>query len=277
VELESQHEALRRRGLGLAALSYDRVEILKEFATRKRITFPLLSDPGSRVIRAFGILNDADYPAGHLAHGVPYPGTFVLDPKGIVRSRFFEKTYVERRTAASMLALSGETPGVAAREASTPAFDLRASASNAEAAPGQRVTLVLDFEMKPKLHAYAPGVRGYRPLRLVLDPQPLVTVHEPAFPASRPYLFAPLDETVPVFEGRFRITQDLTLGDGRALADLLKTADPRLDVTGRLEYQACSDTVCYAPGVLPLRWTISVVPLDRERSPEAIQHRPTRP
>jgi len=277
VELEGQQEALRRRGLGVAALSYDGVEVLKDFAARKRITFPLLSDPESRVIRAFGILNEADYPPGQRAHGVPYPGTFVVDRKGVVRSKFFEKTYVERRTAASVLTLLGETPGVAGGEADTPAFHLRAPSSNAGAAPGQRVTLVLDFEMKPKMHAYAPGVHGYRPLRLVLDPQPLVTAHEPAFPAPRPYHFAPLDETVPVFEGRFRITQDVTLGDGRALADLLKTADPGLDVTGTLEYQACSDTVCFAPATLPVKWTIKILPLDRERSPEAIQRQPTRP
>jgi len=96
VELESQKEALRSRGLGLAAVSYDSVAILKDFGTRKKIAFPLLSDPQSSVIRAFGILNEADYPPGHLAHGVPYPGTLVIDAQAIVRSKFFEKTYVER-------------------------------------------------------------------------------------------------------------------------------------------------------------------------------------
>src|SRR5262249_11802664 len=161
---------------------------------------PLLSDPESKVIRAFGILNEADYPPGQMAHGVPYPGTFVTDAKGIVRSRFFEKTYVERRTAASALTLTGVTAGSSSSsvETTTPTFRLRTSSSNTEAAPGQRLTLVLDFEMKPAMHAYAPGVQGYRSLRLRLDPQPLLTVHETAFPPSRPYHFAPLDETVPV-------------------------------------------------------------------------------
>src|SRR5262249_30380102 len=155
-----------------------------------------------------------------MAHGVPYPGTFVTDAKGIVRARFFEKSYVERRTAASMLTLTGVTPGRASPvEATTPTFTLRTSSSNTEAAPGQRLTLVLDFEMKPKMHAYAPGVHGYRPLRLRLDPQPLLTVHETALPASRTYRFAPLDETVPVFEGRFRITNDVTLAGGRDFAE----------------------------------------------------------
>ncbi len=279
MELESQLEALRRRGLGVAALSYDSVAILKDFATRRKITFPLLSDPESKVIREFGILNEADYPPGQMAHGVPYPGTFVTDDRGIVRSRFFEKSYVERRTAASVLTLTGVTAGIpsSAAETTAPTFTLRTSSSNTEAAPGQRLTLVLDFEMKPKMHAYAPGVQGYRPLRLRLDPPPLLSVHDTAFPPSRPYHFTPLHETVPVFEGRFRVTEDVTLASGRDFAELLKTPDPKLDVTGTLEYQVCSDEVCYPPAVLPVRWTIRVVPLDRERVPEAIQHKAPRP
>ncbi len=279
MELESQLEALRKRGLGVAALSYDSVAILRDFATRRRITFPLLSDPESKVIRVFGILNEVDYPPGQTAHGVPYPGTFVTDAKGIVRSKFFEKTYVERRTAASLLALAGETAGdqSSSIETSTPTFTVRASSSNHEAAPGQRLTLVLDFEMKPTMHVYAPGVQSYRALRLRLDPQPLVTVHEAAFPPSRPYHFAPLDETVPVFEGRFRVTQDVTLASGRDFAELLKAPDPRLDIAGALEHQVCSDSVCYPPAVLPVHWTIKVLPLDRERPPDAIQHKPAKP
>lgn len=275
MELESQVEGFRKLGLGLAALSYDSAAILREFATRRKISFPLLSDPESKVIRLFGIQNEADYPPGNLAYGVPYPGTFVTDAKGSVRSKHFEKAYAERQTAASLLLLAGETPGAAA-EASTSTFTLRTSSSNATAAPGQRLTLALDFEMKPKMHAYAPGVKGYRPLRLRLDAQPLLTAHETVLPASKPYRFAPLDETVPVFEGRFRVSQDVTLAAGRELAELLKTPDPAIDLVGTLEYQVCSDTVCHPPASLPLRWTIKVVPLDRERSPEAIRHVPAK-
>lgn len=278
MELESQLEGFRKRGLGVAALSYDSVAILKDFARRKRISFPLLSDPESKVIRAFGIQNEADYPPGNLAHGVPYPGTFVTDAKGIVRARYFERTYAERRTAASALTLAGDLPSTGASDTSTtPTFTLRTSSSNATAAPGQRVTLVLDFEMKPRMHAYAPGVTGYRPLHLRLDTHPLLTAHETAWPASKPYRFAPLDETVPVFEGRFRVTRDVTLAGGREFVELLKAPAPALDLVGTLEYQVCSDKVCYAPASLTLRWTIKVEPLDRERSPEAIRHPSSRP
>ena len=49
-------DTLRAQGLGVAAISYDPVPTLAEFASRRSITFPLLSDAGSATIKAFGIL-----------------------------------------------------------------------------------------------------------------------------------------------------------------------------------------------------------------------------
>lgn len=273
MELEGQLESFRKRGLQVAALSYDSEAILAAFAARRQISFPLLSDPGSAVITRFGLLNPA-YPPGDLAHGVPYPGTFVTDASGVVTARFFEAAYARRRTAASILAEAGDTPKALEPEIRSRAFTLRVSQSNRAAAPGQRLTLVLDFEMMPKMHAYAPGVTGYRALALKLEPQPLVTFHETVLPPSRPYLFAPLQETVPVFEGRFRVTRDVSLAGGRELAEALKAPDPRLEIRGSLEYQACSDVLCLPPASLPLRFTVELLALDRERSPQAIQHQP---
>ena len=89
MELERQREAIARRGYGLAAISYDPVGVLKAFAERRGVALPMLSDEASAVIRRFGLLNP-EYPEGDLAHGVPYPGTFVVDAQGVIRQRIFE-------------------------------------------------------------------------------------------------------------------------------------------------------------------------------------------
>lgn len=276
MELESQLEAFRKRGLGVAALSYDSADVLKDFAERRGITFPLLSDPESRVIRTFGLLNEIDYPVGNAAHGVPFPGTFVTDGRGLIRRKTFERTYQERRTAASLLAAEGAMPGEASTVLQNGQFTLKTSASNSEAATGQRITLILDFEMGPKMHAYAPGAKGYRPLNLRLDPHPLIAAHEVVLPESKPYRFEPLNETVPVFEGAFRVTQDVTvLAPPRPAAGAPAPAPiAEVQLTGTLDYQTCSDTICHAPASTPLRFTIRLKPLDRERAPEALRRRP---
>ena len=276
MELESQVEALAKRGLAVAALSYDSADVLNDFAQRRGITFPLLSDPDSRVIRAFGLLNEIDYPVGNAAYGVPFPGTFVTDGRGVIRLKTFERTYQERRTAASLLAAEGALPGEASTAVQNSQFTLKTSASNGEASTGQRITLILDFELGPKMHAYAPGVKGYKPLALRLDAHPLITAHEVVLPESKPYRFEPHNETVPVFEGAFRVTQDVTdLAPPRAAAGAPTTSPiTEIHLTGTLDYQTCSDTLCHAPASATLRWTIRLKPLDRERAPEALRRRP---
>ena len=50
MELEQNLSGIRKQGLGLAAISYDSPEVLKNFAGRMHISFPLLSDPESKII-----------------------------------------------------------------------------------------------------------------------------------------------------------------------------------------------------------------------------------
>ena len=132
---------------------------------------------------------------------------------------------------ASGLALTGEVFGPTA-ERSTPYFTLRTSASNAEAVPGQRLTLTLDFEMAPGHHAYAPGDHTYRALALKLEPNPYVHLGAQQAPLARPFEFKPLQETVPVYEGRFRINQDVVLAVRDDIAPLLLSPDPTLVLQG---------------------------------------------
>lgn len=274
MELESQRARFRQRGFEVAAISYDSPAALKDFATRRRITIPLLSDPDSVIIRRFGLLNP-EYPPGDRAHGVPYPGTFVVDAEGFIREKHFAQAYTERRTAASTLALAGDDLGPMA-EQGAPLFTLRTSVSNEEAMPGQRLTLTLEFEMNPGHHAYAPGDHRYRALTLNIEPSPYLRLDAAQFPPARRFEFKPLNETVPVFEGRFRINQDVILAVRDDIAPLLASPNPTLVLKGAVEYQVCSDTVCYPPGSLPVTWSVRIRPLDRERVPEAAQ-RPIKP
>jgi peroxiredoxin len=55
--LQSATTRFESRGIKVAGISYDGEEILKEFASRKKITIPLLADPESKMIRAYGLLN----------------------------------------------------------------------------------------------------------------------------------------------------------------------------------------------------------------------------
>ena len=47
-------------------------------------------------------------------------------------------------------------------------------ATSVKDAATRRATLVVDVEPKPRMHVYAPGASGYRPVRLTIAAVPLV-------------------------------------------------------------------------------------------------------
>ena len=113
MELQGRYADITKQGLGLVAISYDSPETLKKFSDSRGITFPLISDAGSATIKRFGLLNEtADQKSR--TYGVPHPGTFVLDRKGVVVSRFFEDAYQERYTASTVLSTIGGESSAAA-------------------------------------------------------------------------------------------------------------------------------------------------------------------
>jgi cytochrome c biogenesis DsbD-like protein/AhpC/TSA family protein len=258
VELAGQAESFRRRGIGVASVIPEPVATIKEFATQHGLTYPVLSDADAAIIRRFGLVDSGFKATGDLVgRDIPYATTFLLDEHGTLKEKFFEQAEENRRTTASILILQGE-PGTGGQEVRADHFTLRTSSSNAEVAPGQRFTLVLDFELAPKHHAYAPGVKGYKPLEVQIDPDPLFEIHETRYPPAGTYYFAPLKETVRVFEGRFRVTKDLTVTLKGALPRFKDAQELPATVHGALKYQICSDVVCYPPSSQALQWTVRV-------------------
>jgi hypothetical protein len=241
-------------------VSYDSVATLKAFAEKQAITYPLLSDQGSKTITAWGLLNQS---ASGRTAGVPHPGTFIIDRRGVIRSRFFEREYQERSTAASILTRLGLDAGGDVRDIDGAQARFRISVSDATVAPGQRLTLRIDVTPGPRMHVYAPGQQGYIPIALTIDATPDIrVVHPMVYPTPGTFYFAPLKETVKVYEKPFRLMQDVTLALTPSFRQRATSGDT-LRLTGSLEYQACDDKVCYRPQTVAVEWTMKLVPVGR--------------
>jgi hypothetical protein len=259
VELQGQYDELKRRGLGLAAISYDSPQTLKTFADARGITFPLISDAGSVIIKRYGLLNTTIKP-GSRVYGVPFPGTFMLDRKGIVRQRYFEDAYQERNTASSILVRQGATPFGPAVSVETPHLMLTAGLSDHAAAPGTRLSIVIDVEPRAGMHVYAPGKHSYQVIGVEVEPKPWLKAMAAEYPTSEIYHFKPLDERVNVYMKPFRIVQDVTF---LATPDVQKqlAAMKTVTINARITYQACDEKLCYTPQSVPVQWTLPMQPL----------------
>ena len=264
-EIQSRAASLTKSGIGLAAVSYDPVPVLADFSKRQGITFPLLSDPGSATIKRYGILNTTVPETNQQAYGIPFPGTFMLNPHGVVTSRFFEPAYQERTTVGSILARLGNNVDAVVTTISSPQIEIASFSTDGTVAPGTHFSLVLDVRPATGVHVYAPGVVGYKPIGLTIQPRAGVLVRDVRYPPPENYHFKPLNERVQVFQRPFRIVQDVAIDASPQAQAALKDATS-LTFHGQLAYQACDDRICFTPQSVPLTWTVSLRALDRARA-----------
>jgi peroxiredoxin len=104
VALKEAAKPLAAKGYGLAVMTYDATPVLAKFHGRQQLPYPLLSDSGSRMIRALGLV-DPQYPPGNLAHGVPFASVLVVDGKGVIRAADVSPDYRKRPTVEQIIAM----------------------------------------------------------------------------------------------------------------------------------------------------------------------------
>ena len=96
-------KSIEEAGVHVVGISYDPPSVLKKFSDKAKIAFPLLSDPESKTIEDYHILNPA---AKGKAKGVPYPGTFIVDSKGVIRAKIFLEGYRDRHSTEALIKAS---------------------------------------------------------------------------------------------------------------------------------------------------------------------------
>jgi AhpC/TSA family/Disulphide bond corrector protein DsbC len=255
----------------VAAISYDSVEILKSFADRRKIGFPMLADPDSQTIRNYDVLNTE---ATGQYKGMARPGYFFIDTEGVIREKFFETKYRQRFSGNNVIGkLFPELGEEVTDKVEAPHLSLAVEQSDRTTFPGGRITLIAEVQLPPDVHVYSPKVQGYKSIALVLDPAPGMEFIPAIYPHEKILYLPAIKERVPVFEGKFRITQDLKVSSVADFSSSLGTDGKTFTIAGKLEYQACDPKICYLPASVPVHWQVQVLPLDRQRAPEAIRHK----
>ncbi len=178
VQLQQVRPALLAAGYEVFAISNDTVDRLAVFATQHAVTFPLLSDEDSAVIRAFGIMNTLVQP-GEGAHmrwyGIPYPGTYIVDADGVVVDKDFHQHHARRLSGPALLhRVLGTVPGVLPDAPQTAAAGQEVTLTVHLSDPVLRLevlsTLVCRLDVAPGLHLYADGApEAFTPAALRLD------------------------------------------------------------------------------------------------------------
>jgi hypothetical protein len=268
--LQNAREKFRQQGVGLAAISYDSEAILRDFTQRHKVQYPLIADPKSEIIRSYGVLNTE---ATGFTKGMAHPGYFYVMPDGTIKEKFFETAYTDRDTAASLiLKLFPDLVEGNGREVAAPHIKLTLSQSDEVVVPGSRFMVAAEIALPPDTHVYAPGVKRYKPVQMIMETSPDLRLLPLRYPNAKVLFLPAIDESVPVYEGNFRLLQDVVVSTDRRFISSITQAKT-ISLKGTLFYQACDSEKCYLPQKSDVSWEVRVIPLDRERAPEAIQHK----
>lgn len=294
VQLQRDYAALKQSGYGLAAISYDSAAVLKDFATRKGIEFPLLGDHESSVIRAFGVVNrefrkgmqvDVQTEKVYLSslgnvpvYGLAYPAVFVIGPDRKVAWRFVSESAELRLTGSAILERAVGVNIDAYRSAAQGnAVKVSATATTTAAGLGNRLTVGVEIAMPKGFHVYSPEAgKEYRSLAWRMNPSQCWSIGEAVYPAAQWRKLAFSEEKLPVYEGTMRLTRELIVqpairADDPSVFDLFRKtcldAQSQISASGVLEMQACDDRQCFPPKSIPLAWKFKFIAPDRQRSP----------
>lgn len=124
-------------------------------------------------------------------------------------------------------------------------------ASAAAVAPGGAVTLWAEVTPKPSIHVYAAGAAAFKPVALVLTPNPLIAAAPPTYPKPDVATAQGSTGNVPAYAKPFRIAVPVTVKGSASRGEMLTVA-------GVVNYQACDDRLCYPPSSAPVIWTVAI-------------------
>jgi hypothetical protein len=240
VQFQKKISEFDNKGVTIIGISYDDVTVLRQFAEKYNITYPLLSDAGSQVIKKFGLLKQ-DATASKKGSGVPNPGLYVIDNNLTVLSKHFEKSYAARPSTQTVLITAfGDSARAGVQHFSTPTLDGQIALSDTTAYPAQVLFLSLHIKMRPGYHLYGrPTPEGYIPFSITIQDNDNFIVDEFKLPGGKPFKVDGLEEEFFILPGEFEV---------RALLRMVKK--PQLGeqtITLNLNMQACSESTCFTP------------------------------
>jgi AhpC/TSA family/Thiol:disulfide interchange protein DsbD, N-terminal len=255
---------LKAHGINAASITYDSREILSNFADVYKIEYPMLSDVGSKVIRAFGIFN-TNIPEDHkMLYGIPWPGEFLITPDGTVRDKMFLRSYEHRASASEVVLRHFDDAGANSVEIKTGVLNAKVSLSTASCFPGQELGLALELHLEPGWHIYGkPLPSNYQAIDLLLD-SPLIGEQSLELPAPQPLLLPALGQTLPVYGGELKAYGKVGIKWSppmpapflKPLGEMIKPGP--YEIAGTLRFQACNDTVCEPPEAIKFTLPLTI-------------------
>lgn len=264
VELQAAMPKFIEAGIRLYAISYDELGALEDFASHHDITFDLLADEGSKVIREFGILNHHVTEEQVPYHGIPFPGTYLVDEAGVVTAKAFHRAVAQRESAEGLIdaalgeiLLRSEEPTTEHTGDDEIGFSMTYHGGGGVLRGGAIRRLVVRVDLPEGLHIYDEPV----PAGMVATSFSLTGPEGMrSLPVEKPptdTLDLPGVGPLQVWSGHVDFVMPVWGTD--AVASLVRPDNPdHVTIEVDVAYQACDDEVCRLPRTATLALDVPV-------------------
>jgi hypothetical protein len=138
-------------------------------------------------------------------------------------------------------------------QAKPPRAEVKALAMASPIRAGTQARLLLDVRLPTDVHVQSdkPRDRLLIPTELILKLPAGVSLDRIVYPKATDLVQSGRTEPLAVFSGRFTIEAHVAIAkDAPAGA---------MALAGQLKYQACDDSLCYAPARADVQWTLHVI------------------
>lgn len=243
MELQEHIETFAAAGVRIIAVSPEPVGTIARFTEGHGVTFPVLSDTGSVVIREYGILN-VGVPKDHPYYGIPFNGAYLTDTDGRIAQKHFNPSFRVRESAEMIIRGDlGEWYDIEGYPAATGGAAVSASLGSAELKPYRRVDLLIRIDLPEGQHAYGePVPEGLVATTVTVTGPEELRVDAPVMPSTQPLFVEGVGKELQVFDGDIHIRVPVSY----------RSFDPpdeggAVPIGIDVRYQACDRLVCFLP------------------------------
>ena len=162
---------------------------------------------------------------------------------------------IDRRAWALATLIVAATVGIGSAQLRGVTADVTPIVGSDGVHPGTEIRAALQVGLPEGFHVQSDQPRdpALIPTVLTVDPPPGISVVELVYPSPTDLVQLGADQPLAVFDREFAIGLRLVVSADVPIGEVT--------VPGRLRYQACNDTTCFAPTTAETQWTLHVVPL----------------
>ena len=230
------------------------------------MTFTMLSDPDSRVIRDFGILNTEIEPGTIPFYGIPFPGTYLLDEDGVVTHSFFEKSYKRRENPHTILEAALGRVELLDDEPQEMGGDdevrVQVNFHGGAIKQGVHRRVNVRFEMTDGLHVYGePVPEGMVPVQIEVTGPDGFMVEDPVYPPTELLHLDGIDAPLPIWSDTVDI-QVPVYAQSKLASEVRPLQEDTITIQVSVRYQACNDVTCLLPKTETFDLTVPIDTID---------------